>query len=199
MTNFYLDFFIFFEAAAKLFDNYLVFFMVYSILTYSAEVLLKFETRTYWYDRLITPYILITYVIHTWLLAFGVDHESIWNGTLNYWDYISNLTQSIHTISFAYIVIFLWFWVIRLIITGVHDKTSSTPKAIIKKRKKFLRVDAAVLLFFTIFLIVQGEIKRVEAEEYFKKKELEEKNYNTKPMAQLMIDLERYNTVTKKD
>jgi len=68
----------YFESCVAIFGNYLIIFIIYSIVTYAGETFFKFTPRIYWYDRILIPGIIGLYLLHSYLLFDGVVTGDFW-------------------------------------------------------------------------------------------------------------------------
>lgn len=176
--------FAYFESCVLLFNNYIIIFLVYSLSTYAAEVLFKYEPRTYWYDRIITPLIIVMYLIHSYLLFDGVKVNDLLYNSSSTFNAISYYTNALAITWFVFIVAFLIYWTLRLLIYGIHLRIHDTPESQIKAVKKFNRFDAGVVLVLIVLFLAQGynsfqnsekfriEREKNKAKDYTKVKEL---------------------------
>ena len=146
----------YFQSCALMFNNYLIIFMIYTLATYAGETLFKYEARTYWYDRLITPLIIGTYLLHSFLLFDGVVNGDFWLGSIGFFNALGHYTNALEVTWFVFIIAFLIFWVLRLLIYGVHLRVIDTPARVIKNKKKFNRIDSAMVLILIGIFMVQG-------------------------------------------
>ena len=146
----------YFQSAGHMFNNYLVIFMVYSIGTYAGEIFFKYEARTYWYDRLITPIILFMYLLHSYLLFDGVQVGDFWYNSGEFFNWVAAYTNALTITWYVFIVAFIIYWIIRLMSYGVYLRIKSTPARVIKALPKFNRLDAFVVLTLIVIFITQG-------------------------------------------
>ncbi len=164
----------YFESCALMFNNYLIIFMIYTLFTYAGETFLKFEVRTYWYDRILVPLILITYLLHSYLLFDGVVIGDFFYNSVSFFNALGHYTNALEITWFVFIIAFLVYWTIRLLIYGVHLRVNNTPDRVIKATKKFNRLDALVVLILIGVFMVQGYSTFQNSEEYRIEKEANE-------------------------
>jgi len=161
----------YFDACASMFNNYLVIFMVYTLITYSGETISKYEVKTYWYDRLALPFILGMYLIHSYLLYGGVNIGDFWYGKVDFFNNLGHYTNALNVTWFVFIITFLIYWSIRLLIYGVYLRTKDTPARIIAALPKFNRLDAFVSLVLLFAFLTQGYSTYNRSKQYTMTKE----------------------------